>query len=97
MTPVIFRRERPKNGDVFALFPTIPGNYYGLNCTCYQHIGQHSSADYSLCIRASRPATPNEYADLQAELENLGYDDLKVCQRETPAMQKERRFHYDRP
>lgn len=72
-TIVIFRVDRAVPHDVFALFPTIPSDNYGKFCTCYQHVGQHSGADYYHCIRASRPAKPNEYADLKAELEGRGY------------------------
>lgn len=72
-TIVIFRAELAKPNDVFALFPTIPSDNHGKFCTCYQHVGQHSGADYDHCIRISRPATSAEYADLKAELEGRGY------------------------
>ena len=80
MTQVIFRKDTPKNGgDVFALFPDLEGSPY--HCMCYQHVGQHGSADYNGCIAVSKPATPTEYADLLAELVSIGYDDLKIRQR----------------
>lgn len=82
-TPVLFRMDKPKDGgQAFALFPTIEGSpgY----CTCYQHVGQHSSAAYTLCIGDSRRATPEEYADLLAELVDYGYDDLKIYIRRPP-------------
>ncbi|KKL11927.1 hypothetical protein LCGC14_2540880 [marine sediment metagenome] len=83
MTLVVFRKDKEKGGDVFALFPTIASDVDGFYCMSYQHVGQHSGASYPLCIKNSRPATPAEYADLQAELVSIGYDDLKVCKRET--------------
>ncbi len=91
MTPVIFRKDRKKDGgEVFALFPTFPADSYGRCCTSYQHVGQHGGADYSLCIANSTPATSEEGADLYAELVRIGYDDLRVYQREAPWMRQER-------
>lgn len=67
-TVVVFRVMQ---GEVTALFPECD---YGQGlCYCYAHVGQHSSADYTHCIRASRPATPEEYAPLQRELEGAPY------------------------
>ncbi len=92
MTPVIFRKDRKTDGgDVFALFPTIPPDIHGYYCMSYQHVGQHGSADFSLCIANSTPATPEEYAELHAELVRIGYDDLKVYQRGAPWMRAERK------
>lgn len=74
-TDVVFRCD--KSGDfkdqVFALFPHEVSTHNGL-VNCYQHVGQHSSANYSGCISVSRPATPKEYKDLKVEMEGLGYD-----------------------
>ena len=55
VTAVIFRVDR--EGTVFALFPELPADYDGLYCLCYQHVGEHCSADYFGCIAASRLAT----------------------------------------
>lgn len=85
---VIFRIDQ--EGIVFALFPELPADNYGHFCSCYEHIGQHCSADYYLCIANSRPATPNEYADLLIELERRGYH-VDVRQRATPVMHERRR------
>ena len=74
---VVFRKWK-NDGEILALFPEIiHDNTMRRLCTCYAHIGQHSSADYRYCLTQSRPATPDEYADLQLELERIGYD-LKV-------------------
>lgn len=70
---VVIRVWKGDDSDVFALFPTDPADNYGHFCTCYQHIGQHSSADYHHCIRSSRPATCCEAAPLLAELQRIGY------------------------
>ena len=70
LTPVIFRVWRD-TGDVFALFPADsekPGE-----CSSYQHVGQHGSADYGHCIRQSRPAKPSEYRTLLRELQAQPY------------------------
>jgi len=86
-TVVIFRMDR--EGAVFALFPELPADNYGYFCTCYQHIGQHCTADYQGCIAESRQATPAEYADLEAELRQWEYD-LEIRQRATYAMHQRR-------
>lgn len=59
-------------GTVIALFPGIDeGRGY---CSSYEHVGQHSGADYSGVIQKTRPATPNEYQDLLKELRRIGYN-----------------------
>lgn len=81
MTPVIFRRFKD-NGDVIALFPTIPSDPDGVYITSYQHVGQHGSASYHGVMVNSFPLyEPYEYAELLAELKNQGYDDLKIYRR----------------
>lgn len=75
--------------DVFALFPEIKSDVYGLYCTSYQHIGQHGSADYSLCIRKSRLAKPSEYKDLLKELKKIGYNPVVIKRYTRPIHLKE--------
>lgn len=65
---VIFRKSK---FELFALFPGLAGTNDASTCTSYAHLGQHSSADYSHCIATSRPATPEEYAPLLAELRGI--------------------------
>ena len=69
-TRVIFRKF--KDGDILALFPYLSEG--GAAVESYMHVGQHSSADYNGCIRRTKPATPEEYKDLAAELESIGYN-----------------------
>ena len=69
-TIVIFRKF--KEGDILALFPFEEHN--GPLCVSYQHIGQHSGADYGHCIDITRPAKPEEYEPLRRELVSIGYD-----------------------
>ena len=87
---VIFRKDKDGAKDCFALFPELPSDLYGRFCTCFQHIGQHCAADYHGCIANSSPATPDEYADLYAELEGRGYE-MKVRRRASPTMHDLRR------
>jgi hypothetical protein len=82
--PVLFRADR-KDGEVTAVFPTLPANLTG-QMTCYAHIGQHGGCDYGW-YRTTRPARPDEYASLQRELEGVPYEySLAVVKRITPAM-----------
>ena len=74
-TDVIFRVDTSKDfeGTVFALFPYDVDVINGLVVT-YQHIGQHSYADYKHCLKTSRRAKLAEFKDLRVELEGLGYN-----------------------
>ena len=89
VTPVLFRAERSGvfKGDITAVFPTLPGNPG--NMTCYAHVGQHSSCSMEW-YNTTRPARIGECADLIAELQSIGYDDLKIYSRITRAMRDER-------
>jgi hypothetical protein len=71
---VIIRVWKGDDSDVFALFPELPADNAGNLCTSYQHIGQHSGADYHGCIGNSRPATAEEAAPLLEELRRIGYN-----------------------
>jgi hypothetical protein len=69
-TIVVFRVWRD-TGDVIALFPAM--HEPGYMVSSYMHTGQHGAADYAHVIAATRPATEQEYENLAAELEDLGY------------------------
>lgn len=75
ITEIVFRVNNNKSfigSPVFALFPyEISHGYY---VTSYQHVGQHSSADYNHCVQNSKLATESEYKDLLSEMESLGYN-----------------------
>lgn len=75
-TKVVFRKY--KTGEIIALFPQILWNKNEYTITCYQHNGQHGSADYNGVIDDTIPATREEYTELINELEIVGYKDLKV-------------------
>jgi hypothetical protein len=72
---IVFRvdKSRDFSGQVFALFPHECDNHNG-NVTSYQHVGQHSSANYKHCLEVSKSATPEQYADLLKELVSIGYE-----------------------
>lgn len=71
-TTVIFRKDK-SDGTIFALFPYEVADY-NYNVLSYQHVGQHSAADYGHCISISKLAAPSEYAALKRELEGMGYN-----------------------
>lgn len=76
---VIFRIY--SDGDVIALFPEIASDNLGYNCNSYMHVGQHGGASPMVVVGQTKPATPDEYAVLQDELERaVGYD-LKIIKR----------------
>lgn len=85
-TPVLFRMERaPKKygAVVTAVFPCEPHDINGHTMSCYVHVRQHGACDLGWYQR-TRPATPEEYADLKAELEGAPYGyRLKVYQKMT--------------
>ena len=81
-TVVVFRRWTGQNvinderDNIIALFPEI-GTCASLQlsyCQSYEHIGQHSSADFIYCVNVTRETTPEEYKELKTELESIGYD-----------------------
>lgn len=89
MTPVLFRVSRApvKNGDeVTAVFPCEPADLDKYTMSCYARVGQHSGCNYGWYL-TTRPAKPEEYADLKQELESAPYGyRLKVYQRITSDM-----------
>jgi hypothetical protein len=86
MTPVIFRMF---DGDVIALFPTVPTDVYKWwFCESYMNVGQHGAADIQGVISSSRPCKYDadgemEYNDLLQELWRIGYTDLKLYKKFT--------------
>jgi hypothetical protein len=61
--------------DLFAYFPEMLDSISGkvFYYTAYSHVGQHSAC-HTEYAKESRPATPEEYAPLKAELESIGYN-----------------------
>jgi hypothetical protein len=87
-TKVIFRKWR--DGTIDAIFPELPASRNGHDCVAYAHIGQHSGADYQGVISQTKPATPDDYAPLLAELTRIGYT-LDVVKREPRGAYQTRR------
>ena len=74
ITPVIFRKYGKRESNaVIALFPAECWSSDGYTCSCYVHVGQHGEADPFRVINTTKPAKPEEYADLKAELEAEPY------------------------
>ena len=67
---VIFRKF--KGGDIVAFFPDQQESNGFIGS--YQHVGQHSAADYSCLLSISTLATSDEYQGLLTELESIGYN-----------------------
>ena len=68
---VMFRKYRDKSAEILAVFPYVPHNRAQTLVACYAHIGQHGSAQMLHVITATRPAKPDEYADLYHELKHI--------------------------
>jgi hypothetical protein len=47
----------------------------------YQHLVQHSGADYDSVVRGTKPAKPEEYHDPHTELVSIEYD-LEIIKRQ---------------
>ena len=86
-TIVIFRKY--PEGDILAIFPEIPSDAWGYECTVYQHLGQHGGGDCRGMMLATKPAKPSEYKALKKELEQIGYV-LEVRERMTEEMRNRR-------
>lgn len=89
-TPVLFRAERAGvyKDQITAVFPTLPGTNNPATFTVYAHVGQHGTGMRGW-YADTRPATPEEYAPLLAELERAGYlPDVRA--RWTPAFDRAR-------
>ena len=70
-TKVIFRKF--KDGEVIAIFPDELYDWINKDLVwSYMHIGQHGAASKSLA-EEKEAALPEEYVDLQEELESIGY------------------------
>lgn len=82
-TEVQFRLFR---GEIIAVFPYIIET--DTNVMSYANIGQHSSCMWNI-NSISKPATPEQYSDLQKELEQIGYN-LKVIKKRSRKRRKVR-------
>jgi len=79
MDKVIYRIY--PDGQVIALFPQIAASISGSLCKSYMHIGQHGATNIQVVTHDTRLATADEYAELNKELEQIGYNPkpMKRC------------------
>lgn len=68
--PVIIRKF--PEGDLIALFPTVPGTSDPGTCLSYATVGQHGVASVDIPQR-TKPATTRESRALLKELCRIGY------------------------
>lgn len=59
--------------DLIAVFPELSETFNPNECLSYMHAGQHGVSNLALVVKNSRPATPDEYRELKAELVGRGY------------------------
>jgi len=80
ITEVVFRNWQSDDFNlIIALFP-YEVNRTNNFCLSYEHVGQHSDADYIGVIGGTVPAKEKDYKPLKSELESLGYN-LKVIKK----------------
>jgi hypothetical protein len=87
-TKVVFRKW--SNGDIIAMFPEIPYGMLRRYCVSYEHVGQHGATSPDTLTLLTTKPRPEEYAELKAELERIGYI-LEVRSRITSQMHAKRR------
>lgn len=93
---VIFRRDRKKDPEITAVFPSLCGtNEYDMSC--YAHIGQHGSCGMRW-YHTTRAATPSQYADLLVELRQIYAPEyvLRVRHRINPKHREQRKVEMRR-
>ena len=64
----VHRNTQEYGSEVIAVFPCTPADLDGRTMTCYTDVGQHGACDMGW-YNQTRPARPEEYAGLKAELE----------------------------
>lgn len=83
-TDVIFRDWQSSDFNlIIALFPHEINDLSG-SVLSYEHVGQHSGADYDSVICGTIPAKEKDYASLKSELQSLGYN-LRIIKRRNGA------------
>ena len=99
--PVLFRKDRGKNPEVTAVFPTEPASHKYGEMTCYTHVGQHGGCS-RMWYNTTRAAVPGEYAALLTELRQIYEEDedepvkLVVYKRITTKHRDEYRRNYNK-
>jgi len=80
-TKVIFRQWRDKHAAPFALFPELPATHNPAFCESWAPGEGHGAADPGGCMRRTRPATPEQVADMTATLTRAYEYDLEPVAR----------------
>lgn len=76
LTPARVSFRMDKHGprpEVTAVFSGVQGTRNVLGLECYAHHGQHGACSPGWMWQKTRPATPEEYGPLLAELGRIGY------------------------
>ncbi len=73
-TVVLFRKSIDEYSDVTAVFPFEEAIRNEPFMGCYAHVGQHGSCHLDWVTEKTRPATPDEYANLKKELESAPFN-----------------------
>ena len=68
---VMFRKYTDKSAEILAVFPYEAHDRAARFVSCYAHIGQHGGAQMAHVLSATRPAKPDEYAELYEELQGI--------------------------
>ena len=68
---VMFRKYTDKSTEILAVFPYEAHDRAARFVSCYAHIGQHGGAQMTHVLSATRPAKPDEYAELYEELQGI--------------------------
>ena len=97
---LIEKQEGELPCNVFAFFPEV--HYYSKlhpahndNFSCYAHMGQHSNCHKEYAATC-KEASPEQYKDLKAELESIGYN-LEIVKRGQSAFDAEVKIRVDLP
>jgi hypothetical protein len=84
MSTVIAFRKWRDSGDVIAVCPEIPAHATDISlCYSYEHFGQSGALSEGCYLHDLVPASPDEYADLLAELERVwqeGRDNFEIVE-----------------
>lgn len=70
--PVVVRRF---DGELIALFPTVPADRNGYNVESYMFVGQHGGADPGNVMRKSQPVPKEEAEAFVREYAANNYDE----------------------
>jgi hypothetical protein len=90
--PVVIRKWKSTFGDgLIALLPEDPANCSGTECTAYEQVGGHGAADIDTVLARTSPCRDAfRLCSLLNHLHEIGYKNLELHERVTPAMNVKR-------